>query len=443
MLGHWLNKIAHDQMCFFMLDPKLFRSDIQRIEAMMASRGGTFPQEDIEKFEAQRKALQVAVNDLQHQRNAKSKQVGQSKAKGESVENLLTSLNELTGQLKDKQAELQDVQTELHSIYMKIPNLLHISVPMGKNESDNVVTRHWGTPPEFDFSPKEHTDLLSDSMDFTAAAELTGSRFVVLRHHVARLHRALAQFMLDLHTSEHGYQELYVPYMVNQNTMTGTGQLPKLEDDVFKIEGLPYYLIPTAEVPVTSLASGQIALAAELPKKFVSHTPCFRREAGSYGRDTHGLIRQHQFDKVELVWITHPERSYSDLEQLLSHAEAVLQRLELPYRVLDLCSGDIGFSAAKTYDIEVWLPGQGAYREISSCSNCTDFQARRMQARWRAQTQDKPQLVHTLNGSGLAVGRTLIAVLENYQDKEGGIKVPQALVPYLGGETYFPCQSNG
>lgn len=379
--------------------------------------------------------MQVATEQLQAERNARSKAIGQAKAAGEDIQPLLDAVADLGDQLKSRQGELDEVQGGLQDFMLGLPNIPHESVPVGTSEDDNLELRRRGEPRTFSFDVRDHVDLgaLHAGMDFEAGVTLASSRFVVLSGAIARLHRALAQFMLDVHTSEHGYREVYVPYLVNEQTMRGTGQLPKFKEDLFEIGEQELYLIPTAEVPVTNLAQDTILDADVLPAKYVCHTPCFRSEAGSYGKDTRGMIRQHQFDKVELVQLVRPEDSYAVLEDLTANAEAILQKLELPYRVVTLCSGDLGFSAAKTYDIEVWLPAQGAYREISSCSNFEAFQARRIKARWRNPETGKPELVHTLNGSGVAVGRALIAVLENYQQADGSISVPAALRNYMGG----------
>ncbi len=422
-----------------MLDIKLLRNDINAVAEQLARRGFEL---DVDKFQAledKRKILQTATQDLQNQRNTRSKAIGQAKAKGEDIQPLLAEVADLGDQLKAAEQKLSELQAEIDSIVMGIPNLLDESVPEGNSEDDNVEISKWGEPTQFDFEPKDHVDLgLSHGwMDFEAASKLTGSRFVVMRDGMARLHRALIQFMLDTHTAEHGYKEVYVPYMVNEESLLGTGQLPKFAEDLFKLEGgqkgeQNYYLIPTAEVPVTNLVRGEIVPGDDLPMKYTAHTPCFRSEAGSYGRDTRGLIRQHQFEKVELLHFVKPDDSMQALENLTRHAEIILEKLELPYRKVILCAGDTGFSASKTYDLEVWLPGQDTYREISSCSNMKDFQARRMQARFRNEA-GKPALLHTLNGSGLAVGRTLVAVVENYQQADGSIRIPQALQAYMGG----------
>ena len=423
-----------------MIDPKRLRSQIAEVAAGLARRGFKFDVALYESLEARRKALQVETQELQNARNTRSKSIGQAKARGEDIQPLMDEVAALGERLKSAEAELDSLQAELEQFMLAIPNLPHESVPDGRDEDANLEVRRWGTPAEFDFKPRDHVELgaLAGGMDFEAGAKLSAARFVVLKGGVARLHRALTQFMLDLHTREHGYQEVYVPYLVNADSMRGTGQLPKFEEDLFAVrseQGL--YLIPTAEVPVTNLARDEILPAEAMPARFVSHTPCFRSEAGSYGKDTRGMIRQHQFEKVELVQMVAPDQSYQALETLTGHAEEVLRRLELPYRVMALCTGDMGFSAAKTYDLEVWLPGQGRYREISSCSNFEDFQARRMQARWRNPATGKPELLHTLNGSGLAVGRCLVAVLENFQEADGRVRIPQALQPYLGGRRYL------
>lgn len=423
-----------------MLDPKLLRQDIAEVAANLKKRGFILDSERIHNLEEKRKKLQQDVQSLQHTRNSKSKLIGQLKTKGESVEHLMQEVSTLGSQLVSMEKELEALHETLESIYLGIPNLLHESVPKGLTETHNVEVRKWGVIPQFDFKPLEHHVLaaIENRMDFTVSSKLTGARFVVLRNELAWLHRVLIQFMLDTHVREHGYQEHYVPYIVNGKTLTGTGHLPKFKEDLFKIDNeQDYYLIPTAEVPLTNSFQDTIIPEASLPVKLVAHTPCFRSEAGSYGKDTHGMIRQHQFEKVELVWITNPESSYQALEILTQHAENILQKLDLPYRVISKCAGDTGFSATKTYDLEVWLPGQQMYREISSCSNCEDFQARRMKARIKTKEGEKPKLVHTLNGSGLAVGRTLIAILENYQDAKKRVKIPTILQPYMQGKTYL------
>jgi seryl-tRNA synthetase len=419
-----------------MLDPKLFRSDIDTTARQLARRGFVLDVATLSLLEEKRKKVQVITQQFQNERNAGSKAIGQAKAKGGDATALMEAVAKIGAALKQAEAELEDLQRQINDIALAVPNLPHASVPEGRDETDNVVLRHWGEPRKFDFAPKDHVDLGEGLglLDFESAVKITGARFAVLTGPLARMQRALIQFMLDMHTSEHGYTETYVPYMVNADSLRGTGQLPKFEADLFALKGEhPYYLIPTAEVPVTNLVRDLILNAETLPRKHVCHTPCFRSEAGSYGKDTRGMIRQHQFEKVELVQMVRPQDSYDALEALTGHAEKVLQKLNLPYRVMTLCTGDMGFSAAKTYDIEVWLPGQNRYREISSCSNFEDFQARRMQARWRNPETGKPELLHTVNGSGLAVGRTLVAILENYQDKDGHIHVPEALRPYLGG----------
>ena len=418
-----------------MLDPKRLRNDLNEVSTQLARRGFLLDKEKVQALELKRKALQVETQDLQNERNRKSKAIGKAKAAGEDIQPLLEAVANLGGQRKVANDGLHEVQAALHDIALGIPNMPHESVPDGKDEEDNRVERIWGELPEFDFDPKDHVDVGEglQQLDFDSASKLTGSRFVVMADQLARLHRVLTQFMLDTHTQEHGYTEAYVPYLVNTDSLYGTGQLPKFEEDLFKLQGTDFYLIPTAEVPVTNLLRDVIVEADYMPRKWVAHTPCFRSEAGAYGRDTRGMIRQHQFDKVELVQAVRPEDSLDALEALTEHAEAILQKLELPYRVVTLCTGDLGFSSTKTYDLEVWLPGQGKYREISSCSNFLDFQARRMQARWRNPQTDKPELVHTLNGSGLAVGRTLVAILENYQQADGSVRVPEVLQPYMGG----------
>lgn len=427
-----------------MLDPKRVREDLDGVVAGLARRGFTLDSEKMAALEARRKETQVRTEALQSQRNSKSKGIGQAKAKGEDIQPLLAEVAELKQALEQGEQALSEIQAEMGELMMAVPNIPHDSTPDGAGEEENVEIRRWGEPATLDFEAKDHVDLGVElkGMDFELGAKITGSRFVVMQGQIARMHRALTQFMLDTHTGEHGYTELYVPYVVNSDSLRGTGQLPKFKEDLFALgtAGIPeeeqardYYLIPTAEVPVTNIARNEIQKGEALPRKFVAHTPCFRSEAGSYGRDTRGMIRQHQFEKVELVQLVRPEESYEALDGLTAHAEAILQKLELPYRVMALCTGDIGFSAAKTFDLEVWLPGQSAYREISSCSNFEDFQARRMQARWRNPETGKPELLHTLNGSGLAVGRTLVAVMENYQQADGSIVVPEVLRSYMGG----------
>ncbi len=419
-----------------MLDPRLFRSDLEATAAKLARRGFVLDTAAIARLEAERKELQTRTQELQAERNAKSKAIGQAKAKGEDAAPLMAAVAGLGDKLKEAETRLAAIQEELNAIALGVPNIPHESVPEGKDENDNVEVRRWGTPATFDFEPKDHVDLGNGLglLDFDTAAKITGARFSFMQGPLARLHRALIQFMLDTHTGEHGYTETYVPYLVNADSLRGTGQLPKFEQDLFALRGEQnYYLIPTAEVPVTNIARDEIIEAAKMPVKYVAHTPCFRSEAGAYGKDTRGMIRQHQFEKVELVQMVRPEDSWQALEELTGHAEKILQKLGLPYRVMALCAGDMGFSSAKTYDLEVWLPGQGKYREISSCSNFVDFQARRMQARWRNPETGKPELLHTLNGSGLAVGRALVAVMENYQQADGSIRIPEALQPYMGG----------
>ncbi len=425
-----------------MLDPNLLRNELDAVAEKLARRGFKLDVETLRSQEERRKVLQVETETLQAERNARSKSIGAAKARGEDIEPLRQEVNELGERLDAAKAELDALQTAIRDIASAIPNLPDDSVPAGKDENDNQEISRWGTPRQYGFEVRDHVSLgeLAGGLDFASAVKLTGSRFVVMKGQIARMHRALAQFMLDLHTEQHGYSETYVPYLVNQDTLFGTGQLPKFGEDLFHTKPLGeeagssnYALIPTAEVPLTNLLRDEIVEEESLPIKLTAHTPCFRSEAGSYGRDTRGLIRMHQFDKVEMVQIVRPEDSMQALEELTSHAEKVLQLLNLPYRKVLLCTGDMGFGAVKTYDLEVWLPAQDTYREISSCSNCGDFQARRMQARCRSKTEKKPRLVHTLNGSGLAVGRTLVAVLENYQLEDGRIEVPEVLRPYMRG----------
>ena len=424
-----------------MLDISLFRHDLPGVAAGLAKRGLALDTAAFEMLERERKDIQVRTQELQNRRNVLSKEIGAAKSKGADAMALLAEVGGVGDSLKTLEAELDRVQAKLRDFLLLLPNLTHASVPTGRSSDDNVEVRRWGTPRAFDFAVKDHTDIGEGLglLDFAAAAKLSGSRFSFLRGDLARLHRALAQFMLDVQTREHGYVECYTPYIVNAETLVGTTQLPKFEADMFSVkkggqegEGEPLYLISTSEITLTNSVRGEILDPKALPIRLTAHTPCFRSEAGSYGKDTRGMIRQHQFDKVEMVQVVHPEKSYEALEEMTRHAEAILQRLELPYRVMALCTGDIGFAAAKTYDLEVWLPAQNAYREISSCSNCEAFQARRMQARFR-NAQGKPELVHTLNGSGLAVGRTLVAVMENFQRADGSIAVPKALAPYMGG----------
>lgn len=420
-----------------MLDPKIVRSNFDIVIENVKKRGMKLDVSQFTRLEEQRKVLQVKMQELQNERNVRSKEVGNAKASGSDITESLKDLKTLSDSLKKLEEQFAGIQTELDDFLFRLPNLLHDSVPVGKSEEDNQLVRTWGKPTEFSFKPKDHVELGANQnwIDFETAAKLSGARFVVLRGPLARLQRALIQFMLDLHTSEHGYQEIAVPYIVNADTLFGTGQLPKFKEDLFAVSGEgERYLISTAEIPVTNTVRDQILEAQQLPLKFVCYTSCFRSEAGSYGKDMRGMLRQHQFEKVEMVQIVRPEDSYQALEELTRHAETVLQKLELPYRVMTLCTADIGANAAKTYDLEVWLPGQQRYREISSCSNMESFQARRMKARWR-DASGKIDLVHTLNGSGLAVGRTLIAIVENYQDELGRIHIPKALQPYMNGIT--------
>ncbi|HSO81009.1 serine--tRNA ligase [Thiocapsa sp.] len=420
-----------------MLDPRLLRTQLDEVAAHLSRRGLVLDTARIESLESERKGLQVEVQSLQNERNTRSKAIGKAKAFGADIAPLLAEVSDLGERLKASEVRLEEIQAAVEEIALGLPNLPDASVPDGRDERENREERRWGEPPSFGFQPRDHVDLgtFKGWMDFDLAAKLAGSRFVVLSGPLARLHRALIQFMLDTHTGEHGYTEVYVPYLVNAESLYGTGQLPKFEQDLFKVPGeRDLYLIPTAEVPVTNLVRNLILEAGELPRKWVAHTPCFRSEAGSYGKDTRGMIRQHQFEKVELVQAVRPEESLQALEDLTRHAESILQRLGLAYRVVSLCCGDLGFSSRKTYDLEVWLPGQETYREISSCSNFGDFQARRLQARWRNPETGKPELLHTLNGSGLAVGRTLVALLENYQKADGRIVIPEVLRPYMGGQ---------
>ena len=432
-----------------MLDPKYLRADIIEAAERLAARGFTLDVARVNALEEQRKTLQTRTQELQAERNARSKAIGDAKRRGEDVAPLMAQVGELGSELDNCKCKQDEVLAELEALALTIPNLPHESVPAGRDESDNIEVRRWGTPRQFDFEVKEHVALGEGlkGIDFSASAKLSGSRFVVMQGQIARMHRALIQFMLDLHTQQHGYTECYVPYLVSHESLQGTGQLPKFYNDLFHTaitgEGgeedgkvRKFSLIPTAEVSLTNLARDSIIDEKDLPKKMTAHSPCFRSEAGSYGRDMRGLIRMHQFEKVEMVQVVNPEKSWDALEEMVGHAEKVLQLLGLPYRVITLCTGDMGFSAAKTYDLEVWLPGQNTYREISSCSNCTDFQARRMQARMRG-ADGKPVLLHTLNGSGLAISRTLVAVMENYQQADGRIEVPEALRPYMGGLTHI------
>jgi len=419
-----------------MLDPRALRTDLDGVARNLARRGFVLDRVRYQEYEDERKAVQVEVEELRHLRNERSKGIGRAKTAGEDIEPLKAEVGKLGEALAKSESRLQELQEKLDGMLAGAPNLLHESVPDGTDETSNTEVRRWGEVPSFEFEAKDHI-VLGEALgliDFEAAAKLSGSRFVVLRGAMARLQRALIQFMLDVHVGEHGYTENYVPYLVNDDALFGTGQLPKFAHDLFSVDGEnSLRLIPTAEVPLSNLVRDSILEGEELPLRLTAHTPCFRSEAGSYGKDTRGMVRQHQFEKVELVHIVSPDDSYRALEELLSHAEAILQRLALPYRVVTLCAGDTGFSAAKTYDLEVWLPGQGRYREISSCSNCEDFQARRMRARWRNPESGKPEPVHTLNGSGLAAGRALIAVLENYQQSDGSVAIPEALHPYMGG----------
>jgi seryl-tRNA synthetase len=420
-----------------MLDPQLLRTDPEAVAAALKPRAYELDVTAWRDLESRRKELQIRVQELQNQKNQSAKSIGQAKARGEDIQPLLEAVRHLGEELGRNESDFNQVRSQQQAWLMEMPNLALPDVPLGVDENDNVEIRKWGEPGKFDFEPRGHVELGEGNgmIDAQSAAKLAGTRFVVLKGSLSRMHRALAQFMLDVHTQEHGYTEVYLPYLVNSQTMMGTGQLPKFEDDAFATtDDPPRYLIPTAEVPMTNLVAGEIIEADDLPLRFTSQTPCFRREAGSYGKDTRGIIRQHQFEKVELVQIVRPENSNEALDDLTGHAESILQRLGVPYRVIVLCTGDMGFASARTYDIEAWLPGQGMYREISSCSVCTDFQARRMKARWRNPESGKPELVHTLNGSGLAVGRTLIAVMENYQQQDGSIKVPEVLRPYMGGQ---------
>jgi seryl-tRNA synthetase len=420
-----------------MLDVQLIRNDLDGVAARLATRGVTLDVAVFRALEERRKTLQVRTQELQAKRNASSKQIGELKRKGGDTAPLMAEMAGVGDELKAIETDLEGIQGQLTDLLLSIPNLPHPSVPKGKSAEENVEVRRIGEPRKFDFAAKDHVDVGTGLglLDFDAAVKISGARFTLMKGSLARLHRALAQFMLDVHTTEHGYTEVYVPYLVNAESMRGTGQLPKFEEDLFSVpraDGGKFYLIPTAEVPVTNIVRDEIIATDKLPLKFVCHSPCFRSEAGSYGKDTRGMIRQHQFDKVEIVQVVQPEQSYDALEQLTAHAETILKRLELPYRTMALCTGDMGFSAAKTYDLEVWLPGQNAYREISSCSNFEAFQARRMQARYKGD-KGKNELVHTLNGSGLAVGRTLVAILENYQQADGSVVVPSVLRPYMAG----------
>ena len=422
-----------------MLDIKIVRENPEAVAAQLAKKKYAFPVERFNELEALRREAQILSENLQNERNTRSKQIGKAKASGEDIQPLLAEVQTLGDQLNDAKQKLNEIASDLDDILLGVPNLPDASVPAGDSEDDNVEVRRWGTPRKFDFEPLDHVALgeQNGGLDFETAAKITGSRFAMMTGKMARMHRALIQFMLDVQGEEHGYTEAYVPYMVNEESLKGTGQLPKFGEDLFKVPfgDRQYYLIPTAEVPVTNIVRDEIVDAERLPLMFTAHTPCFRSEAGASGKDTRGMIRQHQFEKVEMVQIVEPSTSWQTLEAMTGHAEAILQKLNLPYRVVALCGGDLGFGAAKTYDLEVWLPGQDNFREISSVSNMTDFQARRLKARWRNPETGKPELLHTLNGSGLAIGRTLVAVLENYQTADGRIMVPEALQPYMGGVT--------
>ncbi len=428
-----------------MLDPQLLRNRLEEVRAGLARRGVPLDVAMYQALESGRKELQTRTQELQAARNSKSKAIGAAKAKGGDVSALMAEVARLGDELKSCETRLAELQTRIQEFALQLPNIPHASVPDGKSPEDNVEVRRWGEPPEFDFKPRDHVDLGAAlaEMDFDVAAKIASSRFVMLSGTLARMQRALIQFMLDLHTREHGYTEVYVPFLVNADSMRGTGQLPKFKADLFHVPERDFYLIPTAEVPVTNIARDAILDAGELPRKYVCHSPCFRSEAGSYGKDTRGMIRQHQFEKVELVQLVAPSKSYEALETLTGHAEEVLKRLRLPYRVVALCAGDMGFAAAKTYDLEVWLPGQNAYREISSCSNFENFQSRRMMARFRSPETGRPELLHTLNGSGVAVGRALIAVMENYQNADGSIRVPEVLRSYMGGVSLIERRDRG
>jgi len=422
-----------------MLDPKLVRSQPQLVAERLATRGFVLDVAQLESLEARRKTVQTRTETLQAERNSRSKSIGQAKGRGEDIQPLLADVERMGTELSEAKQELDEIQAELDALLLAMPNLPEEGVPVGADEDDNVEVRQWGSPREFDFEPRDHVSLGEHHgyLDFETAAKLSGARFALMRGPIARLHRALAQFMLDVHVNEHGYEELYTPYLVQADALQGTGQLPKFEADLFRVprgdDQRDLFLIPTAEVTLTNTVSQSIIDADKLPLRMTAHTPCFRSEAGSAGRDTRGMIRQHQFDKVEMVQIVRPQDSAAALEELTGHAENILKLLNLPYRVLELCTGDMGFGATRTYDLEVWIPSQGKYREISSCSSCGDFQARRMQARWRNPETGKPELVHTLNGSGLAVGRTLVAILENYQEADGSIRIPEVLEPYMPG----------
>jgi seryl-tRNA synthetase len=421
-----------------MLDIQHLRDNSPAVAEKLKTRGFVLDSHQFSEWEAQRKTLQTLMQSLQNERNTRSKQIGVAKAKGENVDPILAEVGDLGDRLEKAKNDFNEISEKLDAFLLTIPNVPHDSVPVGRSEDENVEVRRVGSPKTFSFTPLSH-DALGEKLgllDFETAAKITGSRFSLLKGPLARLHRALIAFMLDVHTQEHGYAERYVPYIVHRDSLIGTSQLPKFEEDLFKLQGeSPYYLISTGEIPLTNQVRDLVLEATDLPLQYTAHTPCFRSEAGSYGKDTKGMIRQHQFEKVELVWITRPEESYTALETLTQHAENILQKLDLPYRVVTLCTGDMGFSAAKSYDLEVWLPAQNTYREISSCSNCEAFQARRMKARWKNPTTGKNEWVHTLNGSGLAVGRTLVAIMENYQDEKGHIHIPKVLQPYMGGQT--------
>ncbi len=427
-----------------MLDPRLLRTELDAVRANLSRRGFAFDAAAFQSLEERRKAVQVRVEALRSERNTRSREIGKLKGAGQDAGPLLDAVKKLGDEQADLEAQLATLQGVMEDIQLGLPNLLQADVPDGRDENSNVELRRWGEPRAFDFTPRDHVDLGAGNglLDFDAAGLIAGARFSVLRGPLARLHRALIQFMLNLHVGEHGYTEVYVPYLVNRDSLRGTGQLPKFAEDLFAVGGpSDLLLIPTAEVPVTNLVRDRILDPASLPMRYVAHTPCFRSEAGSYGKDTRGMLRQHQFEKVELVHIVRPEDSRAALEALTGHAETVLQKLELPYRVMALCAGDVGFASSRTHDLEVWLPGQQRYREISSCSNCTDFQARRMSARWRNPANGKPELVHTLNGSGVAAGRALIAVMENWQNADGSITVPPVLLPYMGGVDRLPAHA--
>ena len=421
-----------------MIDPKLLRQSPQEVKKNLSRRGYTFKVDNYMKLEEKRKLLQVEYENLQNQKNTISKQIGQDKINGKDIKDLLLKVESCTKNLKTHEKELKKIQSKIEIIEFDLPNLLSEDVPDGKDENDNVEIRRWGDHRNFDFQPLDHVEIGTrlKLLDFDAAGKISGSRFTIMSGSLARLHRSLIQFMLDVHIKEHGYEEFYIPYLVQSEALMGTSQLPKFEDDLFKtVDEVPYYLIPTAEVPLTNLGRERIFDTADIPQKFVAHSPCFRSEAGSYGKDTRGMIRQHQFEKVELVQLVDPKKSSEALESLTNDAEKILKKLNLPYRVVNLCSGDVSFGSSKTYDIEVWLPSQNTYREVSSCSNCTSFQARRMKARWRNPNNKKPELLHTLNGSGVAAGRALIAIMENYQNSNSSISIPDVLIPYMGGDT--------